>query len=334
MAAADKAFEVMRRTKGCYPVQRATIFFSEDTPEGFEQQAEELKKRILEFKDGLPRPEPLDYTSPQALKYLQLKIYPETQRIDAFINHENLGGPDYIEIITRLLDCDFNDLARDDYPSLLKWSYSLSFLMQSIKTYIRPANICVPTTKILYTLPVPPKSVFKTKYVIIHDIISKTIDASPRTELTCWIPISFRRTSARNAVNNVGVILFTFRKGMSIAELSASIESNKHTVLGSKNLMDSFATSTETGQENNIHLKKRVDVVLSMLHTKPTEVTPKLKPDKIAVYFGKEMSIDYNFPLYIFTITIGNTVHVTNSVSVPDFNTRKICQNVNGKILP
>jgi hypothetical protein len=334
MAGSDKAFELMRRKKGFYPVQRATCFFSEETEEEFSAHADEFAKRVIEFKSRLPRPEPIEYTKPELLKYVQLRVYPRIKRIDLYINHENLGGPDYIELVTRLIDVEFNDLARDNLPAPVRWTYSMSFLLKCVETYCKPANICVPTTKILYTMKVPLKSAVRTKYVIIHEILSKTIAASPRPSLTCWIPISFERTKAKAAVNNVGVILFCFRKGMSVGELSSEIEGNKHTVMGSKNLMDSFASSTEAGQEKNTHLKKRVDVVLSMLHTKPTGVDPVIKPDLISVYFGKEMATDYNFPLYIFSITVGDTIHVTNSVSVPDFDTRKLCRDVGGKILP
>ena len=333
MAASDKGFEIARREKGYYPIQRVTCYFSRDTLEEFDAHTAEFCRRIMQFKAGLPHAEPLEYGEASELKYMQLRINRSARRVDSFINHENLGGPDYINIVKLLLDCDFNDLATDKAPAPLKWSYSLSFIVKSIGTYLKPANICVPTTKIFYTMPVPQKSVVKTKYAIIHDILSKTIRASPRQKLVCWIPISFERTGPDSPVNNVGVMLFEFKRDMNLGELVSELEFNKHTVLGSKTLLDSFAGGTETGQEKNTHLKKRVDVVLSMLHTKPTSVQPVIDPDEIAVYFGKEMSTSYNYPLYIFTITVKDKIHVTNSVSVADFNTRELCQSVGGKIL-
>ena len=333
MSGLDRSFELASKIKGYFPVQMATLFFSNDSESDFTYHVSELIRIINDYKQKFNTKEGIQYTTPDKLKYIQMSVNSIHRRIDFYVNHKNLGGPDYINIAKMILNCDFNELARDEIATPIKWLYSMSFIMKSWKLYNKPENICVPTTTIIYKMPVPRQKNIKTKYVLIHRLLTQTINASMREELICWIPLSFERTNNNNAINNLGVLTVTFKRHMSVSKFAELIENNAHTPIGSKNLLDSLVGESDVGQEKSLSLKKRVDVVLSMFNTKSTGIKRTIDPNIISVYFGKEMQVDYTYPVYIFTITIDDIVHVTNSIGVADINTSELCRSVNGKIL-
>ncbi len=336
MSALDKSYNTYKSNYvGYYPVHRFDICYENLCENELIEKEKYLISVIREFKNHLNKyqNEPLSYDKPENLKCLQYKFDKKNKIFYGYLNHQNLGGPDFLLLLKLATGHVFDNLVKDNINLIIKKYYATLTLYNSIELYLKPKNITGVVTKISSKMNIPPKNFFKTKVVIIFKYLYDLISCTDRKELHCFILMSFERNSNNSAVNNLGMLYVKFKKDTTMNELNDMLFRNSYSIIGTKHILDSQAMATDTGQQQQDHFRKRIDVILSMINLKSDGNTPdKINASQYRCYFGDEMNIEYAYPVYIFSLTINNKIHVTHSIAAPDINCKKLCKNINGSI--
>ena len=336
MSALDKYYEYqIKNIKGYQPIQMSEFHFSHLSKKDFKIQKKKLltivKEYVQQYDDNEAKN--LKFKTIENINYVKYLCDNKTQSFKFYINHHKIAGPDFLDVGKKLFGNKINDLPTTNINFLFKWYYTLLFLLSCIKLYFKPqCVISSNNTNIFYKFKIENVPNIKTKYALMHKMLTNLISVTPRNYFECWIPISFQSTS-KNIANNMGVIPFTFKKNMSMLELQNTIESNKVLAVGSKNLLDTFTASTKFGTNKQDTLKKRVDIVISMINIIDDNNSGKITPNIVSSYFSKEMMTEYTYPIYLFSGTFYNEAHITQSVSMPDFDISQFCKNTGSIIL-
>ena len=139
-------------------------------------------------------------------------------------------------------------------------------------------------------------------------------------KLECWIPMGFIKTQ-NSPNNNIGILLFTFLRGMSLLEMQNQIEGNRYLLLGSYQYnKENNSVSTE---EN---IKTKIDVVLTLANI----IDNDIKVNWCTGGMYAKMNINSIYPFYIWGMTMNDEAHITYSVSDKLCNINKLIQKVNG----
>ena len=248
---------------------------------------------------------------------------PEIQHIGAcrqgltihlLVNHRNVGGKRLLHVLqygvggpTAIIP----KLSRASDFTLAQHAWSMAQFMWAMGRYILFASprLVVSDQCMMFreSFPrVPPVD------QVAH-ILCKISKALRRPTLTCWTPVVFEDTTA--VQNDVGIMLFEYREGMTRAELYVRLRSARSMCIGARYL-GRFGTS-----QASMYAKRRVDVVLTMVMATGDSCTSL---EGLTTYCGAFHPLTYinnSYPCYAYAATLGATTHVTYSICDKDFVT-------------
>lgn len=316
---------------GIYPLQIGKFVFKTDK-EKFEKIKDEMIKDTVTFKKKFltKTNENIYFNNIDDLQVVQLKINEEKQKINFFLNHELVGGSDYISLGTHIFKGTGNSLVTYvDTSIFVKLFLAVMFIFYNIplifKKNIKKLNgdyIKLSINKIIID-----NNINKKKYILIHSILNDLINNTKLDNLYCWLPIGFERyENCPN--NNIGILTFNFKRNMTINELEKTIENRKFLVIGSKYIIDNSNTISQLKYFNlNRYIRKKIDVVLTLGNIMGVPDYMDNSIHDLNGYFGKEMLDDTDYPFYIWGITINNKAYLTYNIKMENFNIDNLKKN-------
>lgn len=148
------------------------------------------------------------------------------------------------------------------------------------------------------------------KIILIHDILTRIIDSLPKEQINVIIPFAFNFDKVM--FNNVGAILLTFNKGMSIQELNKALQKRYYHVIATNYLMNFINRGKEA--------RNKADVVLTMAYAVTNSSDQLNTLNNIAISFRNKP--DYS--IYCCSYTVSGIAHITITNTSKDFDCDKI----------
>ena len=266
------------------------------------------------------------------IKVMRLFYNINTYSVYIILNHGTVGGGDYLELGKVIFMGESNSLIKYENNTIINTYLKFKFFYNVFKKlYFKQPLNRYQFDRVIYSkidLNNSQNKLIKTKYLLIHNILSNIINSCKnRTNLVCWLPIAFEKY-INSPNNNIGIIVFTFKKNMTQLELQNEIENNKDLCIGChKCIIDSYNISSTISHNIESKIKKNIDVCITLANI----FNNKYEPDifSFGMYYKMNMS-DPPFPYYIGGFTINNTAHITYSVTDIDCNINKLKELSNG----
>lgn len=273
----------------------------------------------------------LCYLNCKKIKVLKFLYHTNSKSIYIIINHAKVGGGDYLILGSKMFNGKTNSLISEPNDTIIDnivcQLYKIRFMYYILSNIYFKDNRDVTKKETIINSIINLKDNkldypnIKTKYIIIYKIMCNIMDSLINTDrLECWIPMGFIKTQ-NSPNNNIGILLFTFLRGMSLLEMQNQIEGNQYLLLGSyQYIKENNSVSTE---EN---IKTKIDVVLTLANI----IDNDIKVNWCTGGMYAKMNINSIFPFYIWGMTMNDEAHITYSVSDKLCNINKLIQKVNG----
>jgi hypothetical protein len=346
----DKAYSIIRsKYKGFLPIQLVQGNLTNYSVEEFASIMHGMEDRVVHFvhnrwddyDDNLCEEiydeQELSEIDCCKIKVLQLKYIVKTKAIYIIFNHENMGGGDFLEIFTTMLNGKTNTLLEEPtagFTDLLKTEFAKMYC-----GYILVSNI-------LLKFPIDRhkdpqiiqsrintrelKSSIGTKFMLIHKIMTNIMTATKNTNnLVCWIPVGFKK-SVGSPHNNIGIVVFTFVRDMTPSDVKDAIMENKMMAIGSRQLLiENYNDKPEWSSFIEQKLKQNIDVVLTMANI--MENTVEMESAGGGMHY--RMNINHIYPYYISCLTMDGVCHASYNVAHTSCDTEKLRKITNGSII-
>ena len=261
----------------------------------------------------------------------------ESKMIYAILNHGVVGGGDYLLLKTEMFNGETNSLIKYDNKfniinSLFNYYCSLRCTRVFFELLFKKSMKRYLYDRIVYSkinLEEIRKTGIKLKYSLIYRILTNIINSgTTKNSFKCWLPIAFEKYK-NCPYNNIGLLIFTFTKGMSEIELQQEIENNKFTCLGTYNfLINSYSFSKTQSYYIEKILKKNIDICLTLGNIINNEI--KLDLVSFGMYYKMNMHTP-PFPYYIGGLSMDNISDITYSVTDVECDIEKLKQLTNGE---
>lgn len=264
------------------------------------------------------------------IKVMVFCYHIESKMIYAILNHGVVGGGDYLLLGTEIFNGETNSLIKYDnkfnlMKSILNYCCSLRCSIVFFELLFKKSMKRYLYDRIIYSkinLEEIRNTGIKLKYSLIYRILTNIMNSgTTKKSIKCWLPIAFEKYE-NCPYNNIGLLLFTFTKGMSEKELEQEIENNKFTCMGTYNfLINSYSISTTHSYYIETILKKNIDVCITLGNIINNEV--KVDLGTFGMYYKMNM---YNppFPYYVGGISMDNIANITYSVTDVECDIEKL----------
>ena len=274
------------------------------------------------------------------IKVFIIRYHLESKSIYIMLNHSVVGGGDYLILGTVMFEGKSNILLKEPdnsfYSRLICSFAKLDFKYKIFKDlYFKQPRIRNNNEEIIQSsinlekLKIEYSKNIKTKYLLIYKIMNNIMSSTRNTDkLICWIPVGFNKTKY-SPNNNIGIIIFTFKRGMSLIEMKNVLDSNKHLAIGSRQTLieDTNIPFIDKDRVERI-IKKNIDVVLTLANI----IDNKIKVDCASGGMYYKINIaDPPYPYYIWGTTMNGTSHISYNVSDKLCNLNKLIDITNGE---
>jgi hypothetical protein len=241
----------------------------------------------------------------------------KARRVDILVNHRNIGGSSLLDLIRYGVGGPAAVSGTPILPvnpilTLLSHVYFVGSLTRHLA--FKPSNTIRSEFR---------RFGYQQEWVGTIETIRRLADdvclASQRKTLVCWCPVVFARMS-NTTTNDVGIVLFSYDRGMSSAALRIRIQRARRMVHGARNTshvcgLFSKAMVFKAG----MYFKSRVDLVITMARiTGENRSTHGLT--SFCGTFHSTMMNTSTYPYYAYIATLAETSHVTLSVTDAGFH--------------
>ena len=325
-------------THGRPIVQVCTIVFR--TEVSFQETLDRLIQRTQDFlahhlwlpdrctRRLLVLPSSTDvYTAVYQHATIALLAEPDARRVVLFLNHQNVGGGDFLQFSTYVFG---GEQARCNslLPLPTPWHMLASvaramYALPSHPPVVGP-TVC-PTRRTLQTrlyyaavdLTQFDRSVAARKFQLVQQILQFLFRGYDQLdELSCWLPVAFVKNT-HSRTNAIGILPFRAQCGASPMDTQQQILANQHLALFSYTLqgMPCPAQNMVSWAE---HVRQRVDVVLSLgqcctVSTDTTGVHHAVQHAYSGMLYEEKDT--WQYPVYVLSSTFDDIAHVTISVN-------------------
>ena len=345
---------LQKKNKEYIPLQLGYFCLNTYTKEAFVIEIEYIKKRVRCFitnywKDidsnlfcEIDDESDLSNIDYCAVKVMLLRFHIESRSIYVILNHTRVGGGDYLELGSVMFNGTTNSLINEPKCKTLidncKLMYAKKFcqykIMSSLLTkpslerYLKERIV---GTKISVDglMNESQSGNAKRKYVLVHSIMSNIINSidSSVNKLVCWLPLGFKK-QFNSPKNNIGIILFTFVRGMTPVGVERAIKKNASMAIGSRQiLIDNYKSIPKRMTTIESKIKKKIDVVLTLANIMDTSVNVKHACG--GMYY--KMNTYSTYPYYVWGITLDNIAHVVYNVAHKSCNIEKLVELTGGE---
>jgi len=270
------------------------------------------------------------------IKVMLIKYNVEEKIIYVILNHGRVGGGDYLLLGSVMFNGITNSLIEEPKKNILTFlqtniaKYYFQIYLIKYLFFKKPRDRFMKEEIIESKIFLSGKKKVKKKYILIHKILTNIMASVKDTEeLVCWIPVGFIKTPS-SPNNNIGIILFVFKKNMSLEKLEVLIEGSKYFAIGSHQLLiDSYYyNSNYSKYSTNIEnkLKKNIDVVLTLANIFDNKIN--INSAMGGMYY--KMNKEGPYPYYIWGMTMNNVTYLTYSIADKLCNIDKLIINTNG----
>ena len=347
----DKGYSIRKLANKDYvPVQLGCFKLNTYTDTEFVSIVSKMKDRVINYVmnnwtnfdenifDEIHNEKDLEKLDCAQVKVLQIKYVLKTKTIYVVLNHEKVGGGDYLVLGSVMFDGRTNSLLKEptsSYIDVLKTHFAKYYcqyivlskilLKSSIERYekeqIIASKIDISTMK---------SSEIGTKFMLIHTIMTNIMNSTTDTDkLICWIPLGFEKTKD-SPNNNVGIIVFTYVRGMTPSEVKNAIVANQMMSIGSRQLLiDSYNSAPKSTTYIEDRLKRNIDVVLTLANILDNNV--KVDQGYGGMYF--KMNYLDIYPYYVWGMTLDSTAHICYNVAHTSCNIDRLLKITNGSII-
>lgn len=258
------------------------------------------------------------YIRSLSLTMLGIAINDHTRRVDLLVNHRNIGGSALLELIRYGLGgpdaiTDHPIPAASCFTTIASYIYSLTVLTRTL--VFKHANLVrSQVRRFAYR-----RAWYGTTNTI-RTIADEVCLAAGRDRLVCWCPVVFEKTTKRY-INDIGVIVFVYDKGMSHAALRTRLRKARRMVHGARTMAAGGGTyfTRALRYHAGMYCKARVDLVISMAHVHGTNNKSAQGLRQFYGSFHSTMFTRDNYPYYAYAATIGSTTHTTITVADTGF---------------
>lgn len=168
----------------------------------------------------------------------------------------------------------------------------------------------------------------KNRYYTINYILNQICDSVDIRALKCWIPVGFKSTTKN--VNNVGILPFIYKKGMTNDQVKKTILANSCFAVSS-NICTKLVGKINSKLYTNIceKTRKSIDVVLSMIN-----LDDNCEDQAMSTKHIKDVSQSFtadtkSYPMYIFVGCHNKTCYITYRFDNAKVDYDKFLQNKN-----
>lgn len=330
------------KEKKFLPIQIASYKIKCNSNEEFIEIMKKMKIRIENFikKNWNDYDEKIIWEIKDKNELFKINIYKikvmvfcyhiESKMIYAILNHGVVGGGDYLLLGTEMFNGETNSLIKYDNKfniinSLFNYYCSLRCSVVFFELFFKKSMRRYLYDRIVYSkinLEEIRKTDIKLKYSLIYRILTNIINSgTTKNSFKCWLPIAFEKYE-NCPYNNIGILLFTFTKGMTEKELEKEIENNKFTCIGTYNfLINSYTFSKTQSYYIEKILKKNIDICLTLANIINNEI--KIEIGTFGMYYKMNMHAP-PFPYYIGGISMDNIANITYSVTDVECDIEKL----------
>jgi hypothetical protein len=255
---------------------------------------------------------------------LELKITfnDEQRRFSFAFDHRYFGGLYFLKLFGSMIEFKPINVYKESYMpvmseiSILKMLYF--WITKKSNNKLRMKNdIDRLVFSYNYTNDINEKKV-RRQTVVFYNILKKIFNGIERTDKDFLrVMITAAYESTRKTFNNVGILFIDFYRDMTIEQLEKMLLNNKYQAHAT-NLIQQYIN-------NGKYVRNDIDIVLTsgFLYSELNENNSYIKSS-----YTTYLSIAH-YPIYIVSITVGETSYVTITNMSEDVNIEKIKQNLN-----
>ena len=255
-----------------------------------------------------------DYVRGLDMPMIGVGIDRQARRVDILVNHRNIGGSALLDLIRYGVGGPKATAGTPIPPTtalmtLLSHVYFVGSLARHL--VFKPANVVRHHFQ---------RFGYQQEWAgtleTIHRVAEDVCVASNRKRLVCWCPVVFAGTPSTIS-NDVGVILFSYDRGMSTDTLRTRLKRARWMVHGARNASHVGGMFSQSMMfRAATYFKSRVDLVITMSRiTGENRSTHGLT--SFCGTFHSAMLNPCTYPYYAYVATLGETSHLT--LTVTDF---------------
>jgi len=347
----DKAYALLKLANIDYiPIQLGCFRLNTYSGDEFGSIIKNMHNRVVQYVSSnwtnfdehmfeeIQNEEDLDKIICAQIKVIQIKYVIKTKTIYVLLNHERVGGGDYLVLGSFMFNGRTNSLLKEptsSYIDVLKTrfaKYYCQYIVLSKVFFKKPINCHKKVQIISSKVDIGTIQSLKigTKFMLIHTIMTNIMNSATNTDrFVCWIPLGFEKTQI-SPNNNVGIIVFTFVRDMTPSDVQNAISANSIMSIGSRQMIiDNYDSAPKSSTYIETRLKRNIDVVLTLANI--LDNTVKIDAGYGGMYY--KMDTNNRFPYYVWGMTMDNEAHICYNVAHTSCNIDRLLIVTNGSII-